>query len=56
MQGRGKIKGWEGERYILLGVRYVTKIYGTTQGIWPIFYNNCKWSVTFKNGIIFFYF
>ena len=40
--GRGVIKGWEGERYKLLGVKYATRIYATTQGIQPIFYNNCK--------------
>ena len=42
---------WGRGRHKLLGVRQATRMYCTTQGIWPIFCNNCKGSVTFKNCI-----
>ena len=30
-------------------LKYATRIYCTTWGIQPVFYNNYKWSITFKN-------
>ena len=39
----------EDKRYKLLGIKYVMRIYWTTRGIEPIFYDNYKWSITFNN-------
>ena len=52
---RGEGYQWEegrGEgvkRYKLLCIKLATRIYCTTLGIQLIFYNNYKWSITFKN-------
>ena len=51
----GAIQGWDIESYKLLHVQLATRIYCTTQEIQPIFCNNCKWSVTFKNYIKIFF-
>ena len=48
---RGSIEGGKGsKRYKQLGIKYITRIYCTTQGIEPIFYNNFQWSIAFKNN------
>ena len=41
-RGAEQYRGWESGRHKQLGVRQATVIYCTMQGIWPIFYNNCK--------------
>ena len=38
----------------IIGYKIGSRIYCTTRGIEPIFCNNCKWKVTFKNCILFF--
>ena len=37
------------KRYKILGIKYATRIFCTTWGIKPVFYNNDKWNVYFKN-------
>ena len=32
----------------IIGCKIGSRMYHTTQGIQPIFCNNCKWEVTFK--------
>ena len=41
LRGRGNIEVAD-KRYKLLGIKYVMRIYWTTRGIEPIFYNNYK--------------
>ena len=48
-KGGGATEGQEIKRYKLSCIKQTTWIYCTTQGIQPIFYNNYKWAVIFKN-------
>ena len=50
-QGEGRKEGQDRGRG-LRGANYYVKatgIFYTAQGIWPIFYNDYKWSITFTN-------
>ena len=40
------VEEWEIQ---IIGCKIGSRMYCTTRGIEPIFCNNCKWSVTFKN-------
>ena len=48
-RGRGKIGVGDKEVQTTMYKINITRIYYTTQGIQPIFDNNYKWSITFKN-------
>lgn len=41
----------EGGQVHTTGYKIGSRVYYITQGIYPIFCNNCKWIVTFKNYI-----
>ena len=43
--------GEESGSFEVLGFRQITRMYCITWGIQSIFYNNGKWSVTFKNCV-----
>ena len=49
-EGKGNIGVGEWEVQTI-GCKIGSRMYCTTRGIQPTFYNNCKWNVTFKNCI-----
>ena len=47
--GGGTLYGQGIKRYKLLYVKQAAGVYCITKEIQPIFYNNYKWSITYKN-------